>query len=183
MTSPGEALRTLAGAGIVLRSFADSDMAGLTELFADPEVTRWNPGPTTAEEIRAWVDRRNDWTGGDHTSWAVSDPDGTLLGSVSLYKIDPDQRKAEIGYQTAPWARRRGVAAAAVDAAVRAAFDGLGLHRLTLYHAVENEASCRVATRTGFQLEGLLRQGYRYGDGSYHDEHVHGLLAVDVRGR
>ena len=48
-------------------------------------------------------------------------PDGTLLGSVSLYEIDPDQRKAEIGYQTAPWARGRGVAAAAVRIVVRAA--------------------------------------------------------------
>ena len=61
------------------------------------------------------------------------------------------------------------------------AFEVLGLHRLSLYHAVDNQASCGVALRAGFQLEGLLRQGYRYGDGNYHDEHVHGLLAADVR--
>jgi RimJ/RimL family protein N-acetyltransferase len=175
------ALRTLSGNGIVLRAFAESDLPRLSELFADPEVTRWNPGPSTADELRSWVERRNDWSAGDHASWAVGDPDGELLGSISLYKIDPEQRKAEVGYQTAPWARRRGVAAAALATAVRAAFDGLGLHRLTLYHAVDNEASCKVALRAGFQLEGLLRQGYRYGDGSYHDEHVHGLLAADVR--
>lgn len=171
----------MSGEGVILRSFADADVPMLVELFADAEVARWNPGPITVDEIRAWVNRRNDWAGGEHASWAVSDPDGVLLGSISLYKIDPDQKKAEIGYQTAPWARRRGVAAAAVNTAVRAAFDGIGLHRLTLYHAVDNDASCRVAIRTGFQLEGLLRQGYRYGDGTYHDEHVHGLLAADVR--
>jgi RimJ/RimL family protein N-acetyltransferase len=73
------------------------------------------------------------------------------------------------------------VAAAAVRIVVREAFDTLDLHRVTLYHAVENEASCRVALRAGFQLEGTLRQGYRYGDGTYHDEHVHGLLASDVK--
>jgi RimJ/RimL family protein N-acetyltransferase len=150
--------RTISGGGLVLRAFADSDIPRLAELFADPDVTRWNPGPTTIEEVRAWVQRRNDWDAGDHFSWAVSDADGTLLGSVSLYHIDPEQRKAEIGYQTAPWARRRGVAVWAV-----------------------NEASCRVALRAGFQLEGLLRQGYRYGDGTYHDEHVHGLLASDIQ--
>jgi RimJ/RimL family protein N-acetyltransferase len=171
--------RTISGEGVVLRAFADSDVPRLVELFADPDVARWNPGPTTLEEVRAWVQRRNDWAEGDHASWAVSDADGTLLGSVSLYKIDPEQRKAEIGYQTAPWARRRGVAVGAVNAVVRAAFDTLDLHRVTLYHAVDNEASCRVALRAGFQLEGLLRQGYRYGDGAYHDEHVHGLLASD----
>lgn len=181
MTEPHAALRTLSGEGVVLRRFADTDVPKLAELFADAEVVRWNPGPTTADEIRTWIERRNDWTSGDHASWAVSDPDGTLLGSISLYKIDPDQQKAEIGYQTAPWARGRGVASAAVNTAVRVAFDAIDLHRLTLYHAVDNQASCRVAIRAGFQLEGLLRQGYRYGDGTYHDEHVHGLLAADVR--
>jgi RimJ/RimL family protein N-acetyltransferase len=181
VADPRDVLRTISGEGIVLRAFADADLPRLLEIFADPEVVRWNPGPTTADEVCAWTQRRNDWTDGDHASWAIVDPDGTLLGSVSLYEIDPDQRKAEIGYQTAPWARGRGVAAAAVRIVVRAAFDALGLHRVTLYHAVENEASCRVALRAGFQLEGTLRQGYRYGDGAYHDEHVHGLLASDVK--
>jgi RimJ/RimL family protein N-acetyltransferase len=167
--------------GFVLRAFAERDLPRLMELFVDPDVVRWNPGPTTMDDVRAWADGRNDWSDGQHASWAVSDAEGELLGSVSLYKIDPDQRKAEIGYQTAPWARRRGVAAAAVKAAVGAAFDDFGLHRVTLYHAVGNEASCKVALRTGFKLEGLLRQGYRYGDGRYHDEHVHGRLASDVR--
>jgi RimJ/RimL family protein N-acetyltransferase len=171
----------MSGDGIVLRAFVDSDIPRLVDMFSDPEVARWNPGPITLDEVRAWAEHRNDWTGGDHASWAVSDPDGTLLGSVSLYKIDSYQQKAEIGYQTAPWARRRGVAVAAVNTTIRAAFDVLALHRVVLFHAVDNEASCRVALRAGFQLEGLLRQGYRYGDGTYHDEHVHGLLASDVR--
>ena len=41
------------------------------------------------------------------------------------------------------------------------------------YHAVANPASCKVALRAGFPLEGLLRQSFVYGDGQRYDEHLH----------
>ncbi len=60
------------------------------------------------------------------------------------------------------------------------AFDELGLHRVYLYHAVENPGSCGVARAAGFVQEGTLRQSYRYADGAYHDEHLHALLSTDL---
>ena len=59
------------------------------------------------------------------------------------------------------------------------AFEALGLARLQLVHAVDNVASCRVATAAGFALEGTLRSSYLDGWGIRHDEHVHGRLAGD----
>ena len=47
-------------------------------------------------------------------------------------------------------------------------------------HAVANPASCRVAEKAGFRLEGVLAQSHRYGDGVYHDEHLHARLAVEA---
>jgi RimJ/RimL family protein N-acetyltransferase len=67
-----------------------------------------------------------------------------------------------------------------VVAASRFAFDELGLHRVYLYHAVENPGSCGVARAAGFVQEGTLRQSYRYADGAYHDEHLHALLSTDL---
>src|SRR5689334_10277751 len=64
VTDPRDTLRTVSGDGVVLRAFADDDVATLVDLFADPEVARWNPGPTSLDEVRVWVERRNDWTGG-----------------------------------------------------------------------------------------------------------------------
>lgn len=131
--------------------------------------------------LAAWVARRNDWSGGDHASWAIrAAGDLRLLGSVSVFRIDRDQGDAEIGYAVLPAERGAGAAAAAVRQAAAHAFGTLGLHRLQLFHAVENTASCRVAAKAGFTLEGTLRQSYRYADGRHHDEHVHGLLSSDV---
>jgi hypothetical protein len=43
-----------------------------------------------------------------------------------------------------------------------------------------NSGLCAVARAAGFVHEGTLRESFRYADGIYHDEHVHGLLAADA---
>ena len=42
-----------------------------------------------------------------------------------------------------------------------------------------NPASCAVALRAGYPLEGLLRQSFVYGDGQRYDEHLHARLVTD----
>ena len=96
-----------------------------------------------------------------------------------LHKFDVEQGDADAGYWIAPWARGRGTGAVALATAAGFAFTDLQLHRLHLYHAVENVRSCRVAAAAGFTLEGRLRQSHRYADGDYHDEHLHARLATD----
>lgn len=166
--------------GVVLREYQPGDTIDLLAAFADEEITRWNPGPTGPGAVERFMDSRNDWSADHHVSWAVADPSNRLVGSVSVHKIDPDQADAEIGYWIGPWARRRGYAVQAVVAATRFAVTQLGLHRLYLYHAVDNPGSCAVARAAGFVHEGTLRESYRYADGVYRDEHLHGLLARDV---
>jgi RimJ/RimL family protein N-acetyltransferase len=144
--------------------------------FADPEMALWNPGPTTESEAVEWLRKRNDWTSGDHASWAISDADDHLLGGISMHHIEFKNRDAEVGYWVAPWARRRGVGRGALTMLANFGFAQLTMHRIYLYHAVENTASCRLACSVGFRQEGELRASYRCGDDRYHDEHLHGLL-------
>ena len=113
-----------------------------------------------------------------YATWYVAAV-GTLLGSVSLHSIARVQGNAQVGYWTIPAARGRSIAARAVDAACRWAFATVPLERVELCHAVENEASARVAEKAGFRLEGWLRRSYRYGDGVRHDELLWSRLADD----
>jgi len=147
--------------GLLLREFRSTDTADLLAAFADEEIARWNPGPADPESVAEFMAGRNDWSTSRHASWAVADPSDRLIGSVSLHKIDLEQADAEMGYWIAPWARRQGQAARAVVAASRFAFDRLGLHRVYLYHAVENLGSCGVARAAGFLHE--ARSGSRSG--------------------
>lgn len=174
------ALVPVEGFGLVLRAYRPSDASDLLAAFADPEILSWNPGPAGPDAAAQFREGRNDWSEGDHASWAIADETDRLVGSMSVHSIDPDQAGAEVGYWVAPWARRRGVATRAVRAATGFAFGRLGLHRLYLYHAVDNPGSCAVAMAAGFRQEGTLRQSYRYADGAYHDEHLHALLAAEA---
>lgn len=180
--SPADRLVRVDAAGTVLREYVPEDQNDLVAAFADAEIMRWNPGPAVPDAAVEYMAARNDWSDGSHASWAVADAADRLVGSVSVHKIDTDQGDAEIGYWVAPWGRRRGHATRAVVGACGFAFSRLGLHRLYLYHAVENPGSCAVATAAGIVHEGTLRQSYRYPDGRYHDEHLHGILASDVTG-
>jgi RimJ/RimL family protein N-acetyltransferase len=166
---------------VLLRPWRESDLDAVWSAFQDADITLWNGGGVSSRaDALALLGRRLDWSAGDHASWAVVDPEtDELLASVSLHSIDRQQGDAEIGYWTAPAARGRGVAARAVDAACRWAFDTLPIDRIELCHAVENRASARVAEKAGFTYEGHLRRSYRYGDGRKHDELLWARLADD----
>jgi RimJ/RimL family protein N-acetyltransferase len=172
----------IAAGRLQLRPPSEADAPDVLVMLRDPEVRRWNPGPERLDLDRAgeFCRRGADWADGTHATFSVLDATtGRYLGNVSLHQIDLEQQDAEIGCRVAPWARRRGVAGDAVAAVSRWAFAALGLVRIELRHAVANPASCRAAEKAGYLLEGTLRQAYRYGDGSRHDEHVHARLASD----
>jgi RimJ/RimL family protein N-acetyltransferase len=71
-------------------------------------------------------------------------------------------------------ARGTGVAPAAAEAVCAWAFD-VGFHRLELQHSTRNPASCRVAEKSGFALEGTKRSSLLHDDG-WHDMHLHGRV-------
>lgn len=170
----------LSGPGLLLRPWRDADAVEVMLAMRELQIALWNASPDTAELAGAlgWVRRRADWSTGQHASFAVVDPvRQTLLGSISLHRIHDGE--AEIGYWTVAAARGRGVATGAVGVVAGWAFEKLELHRIELCHAVANPASCRVAERAGFRLEGELRQSHRYGDGQRYDEHLHARLATD----
>ncbi|MET1074567.1 MAG: GNAT family N-acetyltransferase [Umezawaea sp.] len=181
MTSPIEPVELTTGS-LVLRPPEERDADDALAMVRDPDSLLWNPAPSVVDVAgaRDWCKGLGDWTPGDHATFSVLDAaSGRLVGNVSLHRIDFDQLTAEMGYRVGSWARGRGVATEAVRAVTDWGFAALGLHRVQLFHAVENVASCRVATKSGYRDEGTLRSASRYGDGLRHDEHLHARLAVD----
>jgi RimJ/RimL family protein N-acetyltransferase len=172
----------LVTAGLVLRLPRAGDAEDALAMLGDPEVVRWNPAEDVADvgSARAWCVQGADWSAGKHATWhAVDRSSGRLVANCSVFEIDREQLTAKIGYRVAPWHRRRGAGTEVVKAVVGWAFAELGLARIQLEHAVANAASCRVATKAGFVLEGTLRSAYLDDLGVRHDEHVHGRLATD----
>jgi RimJ/RimL family protein N-acetyltransferase len=165
------------GVGMSLRPFRPDDVDALARAYQDPELRRWNYHREFGDDWAAWVAYRMDWSDRTHASWAIADDDDAMVGSISLHHVEYEQRNGEVGYWTAAWARRRGYAQRALHLAVTFGFELVELHRIELFHAVENDASCALASKAGFRHEGTLLESFRYGDGEYHDEHAHASLA------
>jgi RimJ/RimL family protein N-acetyltransferase len=169
-------------AHLLLRPPMVTDASGALELLSDADTRRWNPAPSVVDRDSAarWCAELADWSGGDHATWAVLDRQTeAFVGVVSVHSINPTQADAEIGYRVSPAARGRGIGTEAVTAATVWAFANLALVRIELAHAAANAASCVVARRAGYRLEGLLRQSFVYGDGQRYDEHLHARLVGD----
>jgi RimJ/RimL family protein N-acetyltransferase len=167
---------------LLLRRPAADDAVDALAMLQDPDVIRWNPAASVIdlETARAWCARGADWSDGTHVTWhALDRSTGRLVANCSIFAIDRDHATAKIGYRVAPWQRRRGVGSEVVGLVTRWAFPELGLARIQLEHAVDNVGSCRVAAKTGFVLEGVLRSASLDGLGARHDDHVHGRLAGD----
>ena len=77
-----------------------------------------------------------------------------------------------------PSARGREVAPRALRAITDWVFDHLGLHRVELAHSTANMASCSVASKAGYALEGTKRRETLDSDG-WHDMHLHARLRDD----
>jgi RimJ/RimL family protein N-acetyltransferase len=170
-------------ADLVLRPPVAEDAPEAYELLNDPDVKLWNPARECPdlETAAAWCRDGADWSDGSHATFHAVDPaTSKMVGNVSLFAIDLDDKVAKIGYRVLPSARGRGVARQMVDAVTRWAFDSRGLMRVQLEHSVLNLASCRVAEGAGFVLEGTTRSAYAVpGSDGREDCHIHGRLPTD----
>ncbi|ANZ20436.1 Acetyltransferase (GNAT) domain [Streptomyces noursei ATCC 11455] len=162
------------------------ESSAVLELGLDSDVRMWNPRCRITDEASAIKDclAGADWSDGSHATFSiVHGPDGRYAGNIALHGIDHVNAQAKVGYRIARWTRGQGVATAAVRSVADWALSELGLNRIVLTHGVENTASCRVAHKAGFDLEGTMRMAKRFGDGRLHDEHLHALISRSAASR
>lgn len=166
--------------GLVLRPWADDDAEVFLGAYRDPAIGHWHPRqPGDLDGVRAWFARyRLDWLRETGGHWAITGAGGAVLGRIAMRGFDFADGLAGCAYWVLPHARGAGVAARALIALSEWGLGPAGFHRLHLDHSTRNEASCRVATRAGFRLEGTKRGSAVHADGR-HDMHLHARLRDD----
>ncbi|MFJ5924346.1 GNAT family N-acetyltransferase [Kitasatospora sp. NPDC092948] len=146
-----------------LRPWEAGDADALVAAHRDPAMRRWLTAVIDDEAgARRWIDsQRQGWDAGTRFAFAVLEDGGAgfgpPIGHVSVTVTDGGA--AEVGYWTAAEGRGRGLASRALETAVAWVLtEGCArpVARLSLFHAVGNDASCRVADRCGFGLEAVL---------------------------
>jgi RimJ/RimL family protein N-acetyltransferase len=167
------------GAIAVLRPWLLSDADAVVDAFCDPEIQRWHVRRAdSVDEAWQWITGwKAGWADEAQLNWALVDrASDSLMGRVSLKGVDFHDGSAGVAYWMVPAWRGRGLCSQAVLALCQWAFNEAGFHRIGLAHSVANLASCRVAAKAGFRVEGIRQDAALHADG-WHDMHVHALLA------
>jgi len=166
---------------LLLRAFRDDDAQSILDYARDPAVRAWDREDTPNMEAALRRARnRRDWASGTLAAWVIATlDDSDVLGGMVLADVDADSLSAEVGYGLLPHAWGNGYGAEALNGVSAWAFSSTTLERITLCHAVENPASCAVASAASYSLEGTMRRSTRFGDGALHDEHLHARLRPD----
>jgi len=148
---------------IRLEPLNESHLAAVAAMLADPDVLRFTrvPDPTPPDFAREWLQlyeagREN----GTREGFAAVGGDGRFLGVALAFDIDRAEGELELGYIVSPEARGRGAGTAILRALTDWAFAEAGAARIRLVIDVENPASLRVAERSGYVREGVMRSTY-----------------------
>ncbi|MFF5175681.1 GNAT family N-acetyltransferase [Micromonospora sp. NPDC000089] len=169
----------LTGDEITLRPWRPADRAAVVAAYADPAIQRWHCRSMTDDEADAWIAGwPHRWRTETGAGWAVL-REGIVAGQIGLRRLDLVEGLTEVSYWVLPQARGRRVAARALSTLTAWCFGPARLHRVELNHSTRNAASCRVASRAGFAVEGTKRAEGRHADG-WHDTHLHARLAYDA---
>ncbi len=134
-----------------LRELQIDDAEWIYRACQDSEIQRWTtvPRPYLRDHAESFVDNRS----GELAAYAiVHSQSGETVGVVGIH--DVSHGIASVGYWVAPWGRRRGAAADALQ--VLEALIGRDTEALTIRALIAetNAASRRSAERAGFTTTG-----------------------------
>ena len=177
---------TLATARLDLRPLVLDDAPALFAIFSDPEVQRYGSSPPWADlPVAVAAIERDLKAAADGVCFRLGlfrRGDDRLLGTCTLFHIDEQCRRAEIGYALASSAWGQGYAAEAIRALLAYGFGEMKLNRVEADIDPLNLPSARALERHGFVREGLLRERWIVG-GVKSDSAMYGLLAADFEAR
>jgi RimJ/RimL family protein N-acetyltransferase len=153
---------------LVLRATRAGEGAAVSEAVAESfaDLKRWMPwarqAMTPEDCERHCRDMQAKWHSRETLDFCLfRRTDTRLVGKGGLHTIDWAVPKFEIGYWIRSRDTRQGIATEATRALADFAHATLGAKRLEITSDARNQASRRVAEKSGFVLEGVLRQSRR----------------------
>jgi RimJ/RimL family protein N-acetyltransferase len=173
------AFPTINASRIRLRPIASTDVDAMYMVFSNPEVMRyWStpplPNKVAAEELVSEI--LNDIARGKMMKWGIARrADDFVIGTTTLFNLDRDNGRAELGYALGREHWGNGFMTEALQALLEYAFEELKLRRLEADVDPRNAASIRTLERLGFKREGFLRERWHVAD-EIQDALFYGLL-------
>ena len=174
-----ERLPTIDTTRLSLRWISAADTDAFYAIYSNPEVMRyWSTPPLADREAAANLVKKiqEDWKRRLILKWGIARrADNQLIGSVTLFNLDFNHRRAEIGYALGRDYWGQGYMSEALMVVLKHAFEVLALHRIEADVDPRNAASIRTLEKLGFRREGYLRERWQV-NGEIQDAFFYGLL-------
>jgi len=171
---------------LTLRALQAGDVPPLFDMHSDSAVMQYanSPAWTRVEQAAELVDASRRWqASGAHLCLGVVRTGvNDLIGTCTLFDIDRNSQRAELGFVLASRAWQQGYMTEALTALLGHAFDSLRLNRIDADTDPRNGAAIRLLERLQFRREGLLRERWVVGT-EKSDAALYGLLRSDRRPR
>src|SRR4030095_1078152 len=175
----GTTLPTIPARRVQLRWLTDKDVPALFTIFSDPDITRYwgHSGLAEVSAATALLEAIHEkFAQKQLFQWGVALCDSdTLIGTCTLASLNPENRRAELGFALARAFWGHGYINEALRALLQFGFFEMRLHRLSADTDPRNERSIRNLERLGFRREGYLREHYLV-NGETQDSILYGLL-------
>ncbi|GLI54960.1 ribosomal-protein-L7/L12-serine acetyltransferase [Propionigenium maris DSM 9537] len=165
-----------------LKVDSEINLVFLTEKLADTifqlvdsdreHLNKWLPWPTYTKSVkdsRLFIKNSIVAFAEGRSMTCAIEYRGDIVGVVSYNKILRPLKKVEIGYWLSSKYQGKGIITRSVDYLTRYALDEMGMEKVEIAAASENQPSRSVCERLGFNLEGIIKNS----------ENLHGRL-VDL---
>lgn len=166
ITSP----RTL---NLFLRNLDASDVGErYVEALNDPEVVRYTGASGLVwdlQKVRAYVESSN--IPGQSQLLGIfliidgKQGAGQHIGNIRLFNFNEQHQRVELGimvFDKSQWGKGHGTEALLI--ASEYVFNDLGLHRIHADYYSVNTASARIFGKGGFQIEGIFKDHFAFGE-------------------
>jgi RimJ/RimL family protein N-acetyltransferase len=166
------------GPRLVLRRHRPENLDTVRRWYQDPELsrlTRYNTRPMADEEVERYFTARLLSPGS--VAYGIHErPGDRLIGLTTFSALDADNGSVLFHITIGDRSRwGQGLGTEATGLMLWLAFERIGLHRVGLSVFAFNERAIRSYERSGFRVEGRLREAIAR-DGRYWDELQMGIL-------
>jgi ribosomal-protein-alanine N-acetyltransferase len=162
---------------LVLRLLTENDIQFIYDIFSLEETNRHvsNPPVKDIAEARDIFERFCKPKPHLFRMGIVLRETGNLIGTLGLYSIDMENKRATLGFELLPSCWGKGYMTEACKALLAHAFCSMGLNRIQASAEPENVRSMQVMERLGFTCEGVMRELDFY-KGAFHDDVIYSIL-------
>lgn len=163
-----------------LRALEMSDLDIIMQHWNAFEIRKYlgTPLPMSKNAEREWLEsatKHSPWKDGKIVLAIEDKKTGEFLGTISLFDISPQMRRAEFGIAIhQPSNHNKGYGTDATGVTLWIGFHVLGLNSIYLYALDRNKRAIRAYEKAGFKHVGVFRNAI-YVEGQFQ-----GLVAMDI---